>query len=51
MCMSQHIDEQAACKANICWNDIVRYAATDSSDQPFVNEVSYMIVTLYRTGV
>ena len=31
------------------WDDATRYAAA-SSDESFVDEVAYMMVTLHRTG-
>ncbi|MCV0392232.1 MAG: hypothetical protein K5790_02935 [Nitrosopumilus sp.] len=31
------------------WNDVIKYAAI-SKDEPFVEEVAYMMVTLHRTG-
>lgn len=36
-------------RENGFWDDATRYAAA-SSDEPFVDEVAYMMVTLHRTG-
>ena len=31
------------------WNDATKYASV-GNDEPFVEEVAYMMVTLHRTG-
>jgi len=36
-------------RGNGFWDDATRYAAA-SSDESFVDEVAYMMVTLHRTG-
>ena len=33
----------------VFWNNATKYAAV-SKDEPFVEEVAYMMVTLHRTG-
>lgn len=32
------------------WNKATKYASAVSEDEPFVNEIAYMMVTLHRTG-
>ena len=36
-------------KKTTFWNNATKYAAV-SKDEPFVEEVAYMMVTLHRTG-
>jgi len=40
---------QRPAKNSIFWNNATKYAST-SSDESFVEEVAYMMVTLHRTG-
>lgn len=32
------------------WDDATKYTASANSDESFVNEIAYMMVTLHRTG-
>ena len=32
------------------WHKATKYASKVSEDEPFVNEMAYMMVTLHRTG-
>ena len=32
------------------WNKATKYASAVSEDEPFVNEIAYVMVTLHRTG-
>jgi|TARA_B110000093_G_scaffold7068_1_gene6737 hypothetical protein len=40
---------QKPTKNSIFWHNATKYAST-SSDESFVEEVAYMMVTLHRTG-
>ena len=41
--------EQKSSQESTFWNDATKYASA-SKDEPFVEEVAYMMVTLHRTG-
>lgn len=32
------------------WDDATKYAASVNTDESFVSEIAYMMVTLHRTG-
>ena len=32
------------------WDDATRYAHSADNDEPFVEEIAYMMVTLHKTG-
>ncbi len=32
------------------WSHATKYATSKNEDEPFVNEMAYMMVTLHRTG-
>ena len=32
------------------WRQATKYASAVDNDEPFVNEMAYMMVTLHRTG-
>ena len=32
------------------WHEATKYASSVDDDEPFVNEIAYMMVTLHRTG-
>ena len=32
------------------WHHATKYASAVDDDEPFVNEIAYMMVTLHRTG-
>ena len=32
------------------WHQATKYASSVDDDEPFVNEMAYMMVTLHRTG-
>ncbi len=32
------------------WSHATKYATSKKEDEPFVNEMAYMMVTLHRTG-
>ncbi|WP_420545380.1 hypothetical protein [Nitrosopumilus sp.] len=48
--MSNQIsDDESKSVKNTFWKNVTKYAAV-SNDEPFVEEVAYMMVTLHRTG-
>ena len=49
MALSEQIlTEKTSTEPNF-WNDATKYTSV-SNDEPFVEEVAYMMVTLHRTG-
>lgn len=48
MLSEQTFDQEHSHKSTF-WDDATRYASA-SKDEPFVEEVAYMMVTLHRTG-
>ncbi|MHA7733917.1 hypothetical protein [Nitrosopumilus sp. S6] len=47
--MSEQIFAQNPSQKSDFWDDATKYASA-SKDEPFVEEVAYMMVTLHRTG-
>ncbi len=47
--MSEHTFIEKSHQGKIFWNDATQYTLV-SKDEPFVEEVAYMMVTLHRTG-
>ncbi|WP_187146588.1 hypothetical protein [Nitrosopumilus maritimus] len=47
--LSEQTFAQISSKESTFWNDATKYASA-SKDEPFVEEVAYMMVTLHRTG-
>lgn len=47
--MSEQISAEKQSGKMTFWNDATKYASI-SKDEPFVEEVAYMMVTLHRTG-
>jgi len=49
MTLTQQSMIEKTTKNSIFWHNATKYAST-SSDESFVEEVAYMMVTLHRTG-
>ncbi|MHA7647266.1 hypothetical protein [Nitrosopumilus sp. S4] len=47
--MSELVYTEKQPEESTFWNNVIKYAAI-SKDEPFVEEVAYMMVTLHRTG-
>ena len=47
--LTQQSMVEKSTKNSIFWHNATKYAST-SSDESFVEEVAYMMVTLHRTG-
>lgn len=47
--LSEQILAQDQSQESTFWNDVTKYASA-SKDEPFVEEVAYLMVTLHRTG-
>jgi len=47
--LSEQIFTEKQVRDTTFWNDATKYASI-SKDEPFVEEVAYMMVTLHRTG-
>ncbi|KFM20001.1 hypothetical protein AAA799P11_00305 [Marine Group I thaumarchaeote SCGC AAA799-P11] len=47
--LSEQTFAQEPSQKSTFWNDATKYASA-SKDEPFVEEVAYMMVTLHRTG-
>ncbi|WP_185736691.1 hypothetical protein [Candidatus Nitrosopumilus sp. SW] len=47
--LSEQIFAQKPSQESTFWDDATKYASA-SKDEPFVEEVAYMMVTLHRTG-
>lgn len=46
--MGEHTIDEGSCDSAF-WHDVTVYASS-ITDERFVDEMAYMIVTLYRTG-
>ena len=47
--MNEQSFEENPSNVKSFWNDATKYASV-GNDEPFVEEVAYMMVTLHRTG-
>ena len=47
--LEEHILAEKPHRVASFWNDATKYTSI-SKDEPFVEEVAYMMVTLHRTG-
>ena len=47
--MNEQIFEEKSSNVKSFWNDATKYTSV-GNDEPFVEEVAYMMVTLHRTG-
>lgn len=47
--MSSNLIVQPLCEQSF-WKNATKYASSGKSDEKFVNEIAYMMVTLHRTG-
>ncbi|NJK77836.1 MAG: hypothetical protein HC944_02290 [Nanoarchaeota archaeon] len=48
--MSEQIYAEKPESERTFWDDATKYAASKNSDESFVSEIAYMMVTLHRTG-
>jgi hypothetical protein len=47
--MNEQIFKEKPSNVKSFWNDATKYTSV-GNDEPFVEEVAYMMVTLHRTG-
>jgi hypothetical protein len=48
--MSEQVYAENSIQKSTFWDDATKYTASANRDEPFVNEMAYMMVTLHRTG-
>ncbi len=48
--MSEQLFDKNPNTKSAFWSNATKYAASETSDQGFVSEIAYLLVTLHRTG-